>query len=335
MEDNAVYCAACEERFVSKYGFCPLCGAQLTSKNALSPVGFAPTIVEEKNVRQRNLLLLATVVLMIAGGLGATVFSIFNKTLALDAIGGDELSAFVGEVDPVSLDPADEVEKNKKKDGGGGGGRGDKDPVQKGREATQTDDPLFSPSKDYTQMTDPELKIRAATQGTKKAPQTDEQYGLRDGGPISSDGQGCCGGQGNSPDGRGQGNDPGNGRGPGKNGGSGNNGIGPNGGVPEDKDDLDSLKVKTGPSEPLKILSKPRAGYTDQARLSMTQGKVVLRVTFLASGEIGGITTVSGLPNGLTEQAVAAARAIKFEPAKVGGKPVTVTKTIEYSFVIF
>src|SRR5207253_6045923 len=103
----------------------------------------------------------------------------------------------------------------KKKDGGGGGGREDKNPVQKGVEATQVDDPLFSPSKDYVRMTDPEIKIRAATQGTKRTAATNEPYGLKYGGLTPSDGQGCCGGQGDGR-GKGQGDDEGNGLGPGK-----------------------------------------------------------------------------------------------------------------------
>ncbi|MEP6900204.1 MAG: energy transducer TonB, partial [Actinomycetota bacterium] len=176
------------------------------------------------------------------------------------------------------------------------------------------------------------IKIRAATQGTKQTPVTDELYGLKNGGLIPSDGQGCCGGQGNGRQ-AGQGNDDGNGLGPGKNGGSGDDGNGPNGG--NSKDEKVLPKVKVGVTEALKIISKPRANYTDLARQNVVQGKVVLKVTFLASGGIGAISVVSGLPSGLTEQAIAAARSIKFEPAKAGGVAVAVTKTIEYTFAIF
>ena len=83
------------------------------------------------------------------------------------------------------------------------------------------------------------------------------------------------------------------------------------------------------------ISSKPRAIYTEEARANSVQGKVVLRVTFSANGEIGAVVRVTELPDGLTEQAIAAARKIKFEPAKRDGKPVTVVKTIEYSFTIY
>ncbi|HEV8159837.1 MAG TPA: energy transducer TonB [Pyrinomonadaceae bacterium] len=85
----------------------------------------------------------------------------------------------------------------------------------------------------------------------------------------------------------------------------------------------------------IQILSKPIAKYTDGARQNGTEGTVRLRVSFLASGQIGGIVPVSSLPDCLTEQAIAAARQIKFEPATRSGQPVSVTKLIEYNFTIY
>ena len=83
------------------------------------------------------------------------------------------------------------------------------------------------------------------------------------------------------------------------------------------------------------IISKPRANYTDAAKINEIEGVVRVRVTFLDSGEIGSVTPVSGLPYGLTEQAIAAARRIKFEPATRDGVPYTVTKIVEYSFSVY
>jgi TonB family protein len=60
-----------------------------------------------------------------------------------------------------------------------------------------------------------------------------------------------------------------------------------------------------------------------------------LRVVFLSTGEIGSIAPVTALPDGLTEQAIAAARQIKFTPAMRNGTPITVTKLVEYSFSIY
>lgn len=84
---------------------------------------------------------------------------------------------------------------------------------------------------------------------------------------------------------------------------------------------------------PLRILEKPRASRTDGQDCS--RGKVVLRVTFLASGEIGLIDVISGMGNGLTESSIEAAKKIKFIPAMKDGKPVTVIKPVEYAFTIY
>jgi TonB family protein len=92
---------------------------------------------------------------------------------------------------------------------------------------------------------------------------------------------------------------------------------------------------RSGPSaitKQLRIVSKPRPVYTDLARSNAVQGSVLLRITFLASGQIGSVTVVKALPYGLTEQAIAAARLIKFEPAESTAGPVTVTKVVEYTF---
>ena len=55
----------------------------------------------------------------------------------------------------------------------------------------------------------------------------------------------------------------------------------------------------------------------------------------LASGEVGQITVIQGLPDGLTDQAIVAARLLKFQPATKDGVPVSKTITIDYSFTIY
>lgn len=84
----------------------------------------------------------------------------------------------------------------------------------------------------------------------------------------------------------------------------------------------------------IRILSKPRPNYTDLARKNGVEGIVRLRITFLATGEIGAISPVATLPDGLTEQAIAAARKVKFKPEMRNGVPVSVTKQVEYNFSI-
>lgn len=88
-------------------------------------------------------------------------------------------------------------------------------------------------------------------------------------------------------------------------------------------------------SSGLKILAKPRPPYTELARFYGINGSVTLRLTFLADGTIGSISTVNGLPFGLTENAIAAARQVRFEPAMTDGVPKTVTKTFQYGFTIY
>ena len=99
--------------------------------------------------------------------------------------------------------------------------------------------------------------------------------------------------------------------------------------------DSQTINKNTNPTVGIKVLSKVPAKYTDPARKNGTEGVVRLRVTFLASGEIGTVTPVTGLPYGLTEQAIAAARQIKFTPAMRNGVPMSVTKLVEYGFSIY
>jgi TonB family protein len=303
--------------------------------------GFRPTIVVEKNVRQRNLLLLGAFLLGCTLMVGSFVYSIFNKYLDIAAIETPDLLAYVDDLAPAPMDLEEPKKKEDKGGGGGGGGKDEPTPVSKGREAAQVNDPLIAPSYNMPKLTDPDLKIQAATKNKNERPaeNTDEPYGLRNGGNILSDGTGTGGGQGGGR-GRGQGNGDGGGIGNGNGDGRGNgdgdgegdgSGGGGGGGLVVKK----PTPAPIGPTEGVKILSKPRANYTDAARQNQVQGKVVLRVTFSANGSIGGISVISGLGNGLTEQAIAAARGIKFEPAKRGGVPYSVTKPVEYSFTIY
>jgi TonB family protein len=85
----------------------------------------------------------------------------------------------------------------------------------------------------------------------------------------------------------------------------------------------------------LKIVFNPRANYTDEARENNVNGVVRLKVTLLANGSVGRISVVSGLPYGMTEQAIVAARKIVFIPQQTGSKNITVTKTFEYRFTLY
>lgn len=87
-------------------------------------------------------------------------------------------------------------------------------------------------------------------------------------------------------------------------------------------------------SRPLLLLEKPYPRYSDAARNDNVQGTVVLHVQFKADGTIGNIWVVQG-PVALQWSAVDAAKAIKFLPAEVDGKPVDVVREMEYSFTIY
>lgn len=97
-----------------------------------------------------------------------------------------------------------------------------------------------------------------------------------------------------------------------------------------------SVSIPPDPNvTPLVILSKKPAAYTDNARGNGVSGTVSLLVLFSSSGRITHILVVKGLGYGLTENAVKAARQIKFEPAKENGKPISQVKMIQYSFTIY
>ena len=102
-----------------------------------------------------------------------------------------------------------------------------------------------------------------------------------------------------------------------------------------DKESSDLDKESLDNSRLVQIISKPRANYSSQARANQTQGTVKLRVDFQANGQIGDVTPVNYLPDGLTEEAIEAAKQIKFKPAAVNGEPISVTKQVEYSFTIY
>jgi len=82
----------------------------------------------------------------------------------------------------------------------------------------------------------------------------------------------------------------------------------------------------------LVLLAKPKPSYTMSARESGVRGTVVLKVTFLKNDGVGPISIVKGLPSGLTEKAIAAARRIVFLPPAVDGKTFPVAKMVEFRF---
>jgi TonB family protein len=85
----------------------------------------------------------------------------------------------------------------------------------------------------------------------------------------------------------------------------------------------------------LRLISKPPAKYPEEAKKKKIQGTVFLKVRFLKDGSIGEITVVKGIDKEIDESAIGAAKLIKFEPQRNGGKFITITKRIEYTFSIY
>jgi TonB family protein len=112
----------------------------------------------------------------------------------------------------------------------------------------------------------------------------------------------------------------------------------------------EGAKVEDGPGVPLelertyltkevdtkvRLLSKPEPNYTESARRYEITGTVVLKVIFSGTGQITNIRIVTGLPYGLTERAIAAARKIKFVPATKDGRYVSMWMQLEYNFNLY
>lgn len=83
------------------------------------------------------------------------------------------------------------------------------------------------------------------------------------------------------------------------------------------------------------IVFKPEPGYTEQARRNNTSGVVTLRAILNSSGTVTNVSVMKELPDGLTEQAVSAARRILFFPAVKDGRRASQYVVLEYTFHIY
>jgi protein TonB len=81
-----------------------------------------------------------------------------------------------------------------------------------------------------------------------------------------------------------------------------------------------------------KLLSRPTAAYTDQARAASITGKVRVEITVDEKGRVVSARVLQGLGYGLDESALAAARGMTFEPATRCGKPSSATIKIGLTF---
>jgi hypothetical protein len=109
------------------------------------------------------------------------------------------------------------------------------------------------------------------------------------------------------------------------------NGSGRSGGSSTDI----AAAIPKNQTSPLNVLSKPKPAYTDLARIYQISGSVMLRVIFRASGEIGSIAATAKLPFGLTNNAISAAKNIRFAPAMRDGIPFNIAKQVQYTFILY
>src|SRR5262245_3271828 len=84
-----------------------------------------------------------------------------------------------------------------------------------------------------------------------------------------------------------------------------------------------------------KITYREKAKYTEEARDNVIHGTVALNVVFRSNGSISDIKVVTGLPYGLSESAIDAARKVRFEPGLKDGQPVSVRGILEFAFHMY
>jgi len=91
-------------------------------------------------------------------------------------------------------------------------------------------------------------------------------------------------------------------------------------------------RVTPGVVSPPRVIYSPEPEFSQDARMTKFQGQVTLSVVVDASGRTTEIQIVSPLGMGLDEKAVDAVRNWTFQPARKGGKPVSVKIAIEVDF---
>lgn len=232
--------------------------------------------------------------------------------------------------------------KQERPGGGGGGGRQEQTPASFGKtpQASLEIPQIIPPDPKPPQIKNPALPVAATLNADPMLIPPDARV-LPYGDPKSksttpSSGPGTGNGIGTG-DGTGIGSGSGNGFGPGRGGNVGGGDFNAGGGGPGGGGGGDYSRIFTGKDVTTKarLISKPEPQYTEDARKNQITGTVVLKVVFASNGTVTNIRTVSGLPYGLTERAIAAARAIKFVPATKDGHQVSMWMQLEYNFNLY
>lgn len=232
--------------------------------------------------------------------------------------------------------------KPEKAAGGGGGGREEQKPASFGKtpQASLTVPQVVAPDPKPPTIKNPSLPVAATVVADPLLVPPDARvlpYGdfkSKSNDPSSGPGSGNGIGTGR---GGGIGPGEGGGIGPGRGGNIGGGDRNDGGGGPGGPGGGDYNRIFSGKevSSKARVLSKPEPQYTEEARKNQIVGTVVLRAVFTSGGQVTSIRAVSGLPFGLTERAIAAARQIKFSPATKDGRPVSMYIQLEYNFNLY
>ena len=232
--------------------------------------------------------------------------------------------------------------KQEKPGGGGGGGREEQKPASFGKtpQASLTVPQVVAPDPHPPTVKNQVLPVAATVVADPMLVPPDPRL-LNYGDPKSksldtSSGPGTGNGIGTGKGG-GIGPGEGGGIGPGRGGNIGGGDYHEGGGGPGGPGGGDYNRVFSGKdvSTKARVLSKPEPQYTEEARKNQVTGTVVLRAVFTSGGQVTQIRAVSGLPFGLTERAIAAARQIRFTPATKDGHPVSMYIQLEYNFNLY
>ena len=92
-----------------------------------------------------------------------------------------------------------------------------------------------------------------------------------------------------------------------------------------------ALTVREVDTRPF-IAMRPEPAYTPDARSNQVEGVVLLKAVFAADGRVTNVQPIAGLPHGLQEKAIEAAKKIKFIPAQKDGRFVSTWMQLEYHF---
>ena len=232
--------------------------------------------------------------------------------------------------------------KQERPGGGGGGGREEAKPASFGKppQASLDIPQIVAPDPKPVLPKNPALPVAATVVADPMLVPPDARmlpygdYKSKSTDPSSGPGTGNGIGTGT---GTGIGPGEGAGLGPGRGGNIGGGDRNDGGGGPGGGGGGDYSRIFTGKevTSKARLISKPEPQYTEDARKNQVTGTVVLKCVFGSDGSVKNISVRSGLPHGLTEKAIAAARQIKFVPATKDGRQVSMWMQLEYNFNLY